>query len=343
MRQPNLTAMPRPAQRPDQSIVEPVRRAPVLPLPRSRGRTARRLAVLTFQEVTDPASFRAQMERLQRNANPVAPAAVEAALAGGAPLPPHATLVSFELGHRSVVDVALPVLTALGIPAVAFVVAGLVDTECPYWWQEAEFLLDQGGRARGLSERTPGGVTAALSALPDPDRRRSLQELRVTARRQAPGCAQLTSTDLLELRSGGVAVGNHTLGHTRLDSCDDYALREEVVGGHERLARLSGGQPTAFAYPDGGFDRRAESLLRELGYRSAFLSDGALFDLRGPRGGAAGSAGGSGSAGDGDSQRPDPLRISRLNVNAGTARGLFDGVLSGWTPSTRRLRGEVAV
>jgi peptidoglycan/xylan/chitin deacetylase (PgdA/CDA1 family) len=257
----------------------------------------------------------------------VSAAAVETALAGGAPLPPHATLVSFQLGHRSVVDSALPVLSALGIPAVAFVVSGLVDTESPYWWQEAEYLIEQGGWARGLSLRAPGGVRAALSALPDPDRRRSLQELRVTARRQAPRCAQLTSTDLLELLAGGFALGNHTLGHTRLENCDDYALRDEVVGGHERLARLTGEQPTAFAYPDGGFDPRAESLLRGLGYRSAFLSDGALFDLRGPRGG----------------EQPDALRISRLNVNAGTARGIFDGVLSGWAPTTRKLRGEVAV
>ena len=327
MRQPNLTAMPHPAQRQGSILDEPARRAPVLPLP--RGRTARRLAVLTFQDVTDPAAFRAQMERLQRTANPVSPAAVESALADGVPLPPHATLVSFELGHRSVADTALPVLAALGIPAVAFVVAGLVDTETPYWWHEAEYLAGQGGRARGLSGRMPGGVTAALSALPDPDRRRSLEELRVTARRQAPGCAQLTSADLSALRAAGVAIGNHTLGHARLEYCDDYAVREEVLGGHERLARLTGEEPTSFAYPDGGFDGRAEVLLRERGYRSAFLSDGALFGLR--------------PAGAGGSERPDPLRISRLRVNAGTARGLFDAVLSGWNPAVRRLRGEVAV
>jgi len=340
VRQPIITTLPhhpvphserkpdRPERKPDRAPDRP-RGEPLVrhaPLPAARGRAARRLAVLTFRDVADPAVFRAQLDRLRRTASPVSLAAVEAARRGGAPLPPHAVLVSFELGHRTAATVALPELAAGRVPAVAFVVAGLVDTEQPYWWQEAEYLVGRGGRARGLSARTPGGVVAALSALPDPDRRRSLQELRVTADRRAPGTPQLTSADLLALRGAGVELGNHSLGHARLDSCDDYALREEVQGGHHRLTGLTGEEPRAFAYPDGVFDARAEPLLRGLGYGSAFLSDGALFDLRGAGGG-----------------HPDPLRISRLHVNEGTSRGLFDGVLAGWNPAARRLRGAVAV
>jgi len=323
-----ITTLPHPVPYPDPGRARSreeahARRATA---PHARGRSARRLAVLTFRDLTDPAVFRAQLDRLRRTSRPVSLAEVEAALRGGAPLPPHAVLVSFELGHRTAATVALPELAGGRIPAVAFVVAGLVDTEHPYWWQEAEFLVEQGGRARGLSARTPGGVVAALAALPDPDRRRGLEELRVTASRQAPGAPQLTSADLLALRGAGVDLGNHSLGHARLDSCDDYALREEVQGGHHRLTRLTGEEPRAFAYPDGVFDGRAEPLLRGLGYSSAFLSDGALFDLRGAAGG-----------------HPDPLRISRLHVNAGTSRGLFDGVLAGWNPTARRLRGAVPV
>ncbi|MEY9966201.1 peptidoglycan/xylan/chitin deacetylase (PgdA/CDA1 family) [Streptacidiphilus sp. MAP12-16] len=313
MRQPNLTTMPRPA----------VRIGPE----RLRGRTTRRLAVLTFRGVDDPAVFRAQAERLLRTANPVSLTQVQDALIGSTPLPPHAVLVTFEHGQRSAVTKALPVLATRGIPAVAFVVAELVDTERPYWWQEAEFLAGHGGRARDLSVRTPGGVAAALAALPDPDRRRSLEELRVTADCPAPNCAQLTAADLLALRDGGVEIGNHSLSHARLDQCDDYVVRAEVMGGHERLTQLTGEEPSAFAYPGGMPDRRADALLRGYGYRSAFLSDNHLFDLRASTSDAL----------------PDPLRISRLGVDAWTSRGMFDGVLSGWSPTVRRLRGAVAV
>ena len=310
MRQSNTTTLARPAL------------PPALPL----GRAARRLAVLTFQDVTDRQAFAAQVERLQRTAAPVSLDDVERALSGGAPLPPHAVLLTFERGHRSAATEALPVLAARRVPGVAFVVPGLVDTDRPYWWQEARFLVEQGGRARGLSGRTPGDVVAALSALPDPDRRRSLEELRVTARRPAPGTPQLTAADLLALRDGGVELGNHTLSHARLDTCDGYVVREEVAGGHERLTRLTGEQPRTFAYPDAVFDERVAPPPRGLAYRSAFVSDGTLFDLRGAGGG-----------------QPDPLRISRLKVTPGTSRGMFDGVLSGWTPTARRLRGAVAI
>lgn len=310
MRQPNLATMPRPVERSGTG--------------RPRSRPARRLTVLTFPGAADPSVFRAQVDRLVRTANPVSLAQVQRALTTGAPLPAHAVLISFEHGHRSAVTTALPVLAARSVPAVAFVVAGLVDTERPYWWQEAEFLVQQGGRARNLSVRDPAGVANALAALPDPDRRRCLEELRVTARRAAPGRPQLTAADLLALRDGGVEIGNHTYGDARLNQCDDYVVREEVVGAHERLTRLTGTEPSAFAHPGGVPDLRAEALLRGLGYRSAFLSDGHLFDLRPTA-----------------ASRPNPLRISRLQVSGRTTRGLIDAVLAGWSPAVRRLRGTV--
>jgi peptidoglycan/xylan/chitin deacetylase (PgdA/CDA1 family) len=205
-----------------------------------------------------------------------------------------------------------------------FAVAGLVDTDAPYWWDEAEFLVAEGGWARSLSGRAGGSVTAALAAMPDPDRRRSLAELRVTARHRAPSAPQLTTADLHLLLDAGLCVGNHGLDHARLDRCDDYALREEVRGGHDRLAELTGVPITSFAYPDDVHDLRAVALLRDLGYASAFRNDGQLVD---PYSGL-----------------PDSLCISRVRVDARTARSRLDAALSAWAPSaSRRLRGAEAV
>jgi peptidoglycan/xylan/chitin deacetylase (PgdA/CDA1 family) len=315
VREPNLTILPRPVDRQNRHGAD-----------RSRGRSARRLAVLTFRDLDDPGAFRAQVERLLRTASPVSLPQVQDALAGGRPLPSHAVLLTFEHGHRSAATTALPVLAAHRVPAVAFVVAGLIGSERPYWWDEARLLIEEGGYSRRLPGRSPAGAVAAMAALPDPDRRSCLEELRVTARRTVPGRAQLTADDLRALRDGGIVIGNHSLGHARLDRCDDYVVREEVVGGHRILTELLGEEPSAFAHPHGVADGRAEALLRGYGYRSAFLGDDQLFDLR--------------SAG---AVRPDPLRISRLGVDSGTSRGIFDSVLAGWTPGLRRLRGAVAV
>lgn len=163
-------------------------------------------------------------------------------------------------------------------------------------------------------------MLALLKALPDPDRRRSLHELRVSATRRSPHQEQLDPDDLRTLRDADVAIGNHTLGHPSLSRCDDATVHAEITGAHLALERWLGEAPSAFAYPDGGYDPRADSVLRQLGYRVGFLSDHRL----GPR------------------LPAHPLRISRLQVEATTSTRRFDTILSGLEPALQRWRGATA-
>ncbi|MFD8788965.1 polysaccharide deacetylase family protein [Kitasatospora sp. NPDC059599] len=293
-----------------------LRFAPVQPL--FRARAAQRLAVLAYHGVTDHRSFGAQLDRLQQLATPVSLTAVLQAVTERRPLPPRSVLVTFDDADRSVVTHALPALHARGIPATAFVISELIGTERPFWWHEADFLARHGGRARSLDCGHPSQLLRRLKAMPDPDRRRSLHELRVSADRRPPSQEQLTPADLLALRDGGVAIGNHTQGHPCLGRCDDDTVRAEITGAHEALTRWLGEPPTAFAYPDGGHDPRAETVLQELGYRLGFLSDHRL----GPR------------------LPSHPLQISRLQVDSATTTRRFDTILSGLEPAYRRWRRQ---
>ncbi|MFH9353707.1 polysaccharide deacetylase family protein [Kitasatospora sp. NPDC017646] len=293
-----------------------LRFAPVQPL--FRARAAQRLAVLAYHGVTDHRSFGAQLDRLQRLATPVSLEAVLQAVTERRPLPPRSVLVTFDDADRSVLTHALPALDARGIPATAFVISELIGTERPFWWHEADFLARHGGRARSLDCGHPSQLLPRLKAMPDPDRRRSLHELRVSADRRPPRQEQLTPADLLALRDGGVAIGNHTQGHPCLGRCDDATVRTEITGAHEALTHWLGEPPIAFAYPDGGHDPRAETVLQELGYRLGFLSDHRL----GPR------------------LPTHPLQISRLQVDSTTSTRRFDTILSGLEPAYRRWRRQ---
>ncbi|WP_441248717.1 polysaccharide deacetylase family protein [Kitasatospora sp. McL0602] len=296
-----------------------LRFSPVQPL--FRARAAGRLAVLAYHGVTDPRSFGAQLDRLRRLATPVSLQAVERAVAEGRPLPPRSVLITFDDADRTVFTHALPELASRRIPAAAFVIAELIGTDQPFWWHEAEFLARHGGRARSLGSRTePGRLLAGLKALPDPDRRRSLHELRVSADRQAPPQEQLRPEDLRVLRGSDIAIGNHTLGHPSLSRCDGTTVRAEITGAHLALTQWLGEAPTAFAYPDGGHDPRADAVLRQLGYRLGFLSDQRL----GPR------------------LPAHPLRISRLQVDSTTSIRRFDTILSGLEPTLHRWRSSLA-
>ncbi|MER7847940.1 polysaccharide deacetylase family protein [Kitasatospora sp. NPDC096077] len=293
-----------------------LRFAPVQPL--FRARAAQRLAVLAYHGVTDHRSFGAQLDRLRRLATPVSLEAVLQAVTERRPLPPRSVLVTFDDADRSVLTHALPALDARGIPATAFVISELIGTERPFWWHEADFLARHGGRARSLDCGHPSQLLPRLKAMPDPDRRRSLHELRASADRRPPPQEQLTPADLLALRAGGVAIGNHTQGHPCLGRCDDATVRAEITGAHEALTHWLGEPPIAFAYPDGGHDPRAETVLQELGYRLGFLSDHRL----GPR------------------LPTHPLQISRLQVDSTTSIRRFDTILSGLEPAYRRWRRQ---
>ncbi|MBC3841554.1 hypothetical protein GXW82_18585 [Streptacidiphilus sp. 4-A2] len=233
-------------------------------------------------------------------------------------------LVSFELGHRSAATVALPALAAFRMPAVAFVVAGLVDTERPYWWQEAEYLAAQGGQARGLSARArAGGGGAVRAAGPGPAAQPGGAAGDLPP--AGPGTPQLTSADLLALRGAASSWATTPWATPGWTPATTTRCARRVQGGHLRLARLTGESrgpsPTRTGCSTPGPNR----CLRGLGYGSAFLSDGALFDLRGNGG-----------------ERPDPLRISRLRERR-NSRACSTGVLAGWNPAARRLRAAVAV
>ncbi|GAA1069660.1 hypothetical protein GCM10009665_77180 [Kitasatospora nipponensis] len=286
-----------------------------------RARAARRLAVLAYRRVPDQRSFRAQLDRLCRTAVPISLRALELAVTHGRPLPPRSVLITFDDADRSVLEHALPALAARGVPAVAFVVTELVGTDRPSWRQEAAFLLEHGGHARALTGAGAEGTTgrlALLAAPPDPDRRRSLHELRVSARAQAPRRPRLTPEELRQLAAGPFAIGNQTLGGAELRRCDDATVRTEVMAGHQALTGWLGRPPTAFAYPGGEFEPRAAGLLDELGYRTGFLSDHRH-----------------------SARLPDEaLRVSRLEVDASGGRRHLATVLSGLHPAVSRWRGQ---
>ncbi|MFI8086246.1 polysaccharide deacetylase family protein [Kitasatospora sp. NPDC086009] len=298
------------------SVDAALRNSPLQPL--FRLVATRRLAVLAYHGVDDPRTFALQMARLVRIARPISLPRVEQAVRSGRPLPPRSVLVTFDDGDRTVLTEALPVLTRLRIPAAAFVVTELIDGDRPFWWSEAAFLASRGGTARSLAGCPPGAVVRRLKTLPDRDRRTALAELRESARGRAPRQEQLTRHDLLTLHRSGVAIGNHTVGHPCLDQCEDDTLRDEITTAHHALTGwLDGEEPTAFAYPNGNLDQRAEPVLRRLGYRVGFLFDHRHDRLLPGR----------------------PLRISRLRVNSTTSRDRFDTILSGLHPAVHRLRG----
>jgi peptidoglycan/xylan/chitin deacetylase (PgdA/CDA1 family) len=279
---------------------------------------ARRLTVLAYHGVDDPASFRRQLDHLVAVARPVSLEEVVDALARRRPLPPRAVLVTFDDGHRSLLDVGLPLLRERGVPAVAFVVAGLLDTRTPFWWTEVEQLLARGGRAGTDDGLTPAALVKRLKAAPDAERLAAIEELRRTASAPAPPAPQLRREELPLLEAAGIAVENHTWSHPCLPRCDDRKAAAEADDAHRALREALGRAPRAFAYPNGDWDGRTERALAAAGYAAAFLFDHRV----------------------NPAAPPHPLRLSRVRVNSHDRLDRFAILLSGLHPALHHARGR---
>lgn len=285
-------------------------RSPALPL--ARGLNTHRLCVMAYHAVPDAARFVRQLDWLTANMTLVDLDQVRSNVLEGEPLPPHPVLLTFDDGDRSVLDVAAPLLRERGIPAVAFVVAGLVDTDTPFWWAEAEELAAMGAS----SDCSTSELVRELKALPDADRRARLAKMRSTTGTLVR-TPQLTSEELRELEEAGVEIGNHSLTHPCLDKCDDDMLVREVEEAHRGLTDALGHPPRSFAYPNGNWDGRVRAVVAAAGYELAFAFDHRMV-----------------------LPDSDPLVLSRVRADSSADLERLKILASGLHPWLHRLRGR---
>jgi len=278
--------------------------------------TSDRLAVLAFHGVDDPEQFSTLMDYVVRKRRPISIDELDRALTGGTKLPDKPVLITFDDGHRSVYRDGLPILADRGLPAIAFVVAGLISTHEDFWWSRTVTFLDGGGTSDELAGLDAAGVVRRLKQVPNEERLRTIARLEETSTLPAASVPQLEVHELRELESAGVAIGNHTWSHPCLNRCDPGTVRAEVEDADRRLREAMGHEIRWFAYPNGDWDAGAESTLRDLGYRGAFLFDHRLSTVS------------------------EAMRLSRLRVNSDTGLDRFALILSGLHPTLHRARGR---
>ena len=290
--------------------------SPAQPLLASR--TRQRLGVLAYHQIEDASRFAEQVAFVAKESNPISLSDLLNAIdKPGGSLPANPTLITFDDADRTLLELGLPVLERFKVPAVAFAVAENIGTARPFWWREVEHLVRHGATTRSLGKNSDS-VIRSLKRVKDSERRALIGELR----RSAPGVRleehQLTADELRFLQHSGIDIGNHTLTHPVLDQCSDSEIRDEIARSHESLTEALRTEPIAFAYPNGNWDLRAQRLLREQGYKFAFLFDHRVSEF----------------------PPTDPFRISRLRVSTRTSMNRFRLIVSGLHPLIHHTLGR---
>lgn len=267
--------------------------------PRPRGEPA--AAVLLYHRVgpaagdtqrlcTEPDAFRAHMELITERYVPM-PLAELTSAAAERRMPPGAVAVTFDDGYLDNLELAVPVLTELGIPATFFVIAEALKGPLEPWWDLLERTLlaqDQlpnklwldapGGNIR-LPTRTHAERRLALHIVRELLTGSELGERNVVMRELAgwrgdsrePTFRQLmTADEVARLASlPGHEVGAHTVHHLLLPAQPDDVKRRELADSRSALERLLDRPVRSLAYPYGGHDATTRALTRELGFERA--------------------------------------------------------------------------
>jgi peptidoglycan/xylan/chitin deacetylase (PgdA/CDA1 family) len=198
--------------------------------------------------------------------------------------------ITFDDGYRDNFRLAAPVLAELGLRATFFVVAGLVGTNRPPWYDRmaraverlrdrreplsAEHPLHAILRAAGNGRDMPGAasVIAAAKSL-RPDERQAFLERIQSA---APDPAAWEDDDLImdwpqlrQLAGAGHEIGSHSHTHEILPLLDDAALHREVAGARRCIEEHLGASVWSFCYPNGDADERVANAVMSAGYGCA--------------------------------------------------------------------------
>lgn len=262
-----------------------------------------RLTVLAYHRIADvtdpamefdpgvvsasPAMFERQMRHVAREFTVIGLPDLHEHVTTGRPLPDRPALITFDDGYRDNYDEAFPVLRAMGLPAVIFIVTGAIGTDRVMWWDELAYLLNRTGRPRAelplAGERslaTAGERTAVrhemlalLKAVPDERREAAVSGLREALEVAAPRPPTplfMGWDEVADLVAHGVECQPHTVDHPLLIRVDEDRAREEIARSAREVTARTGLPARAFAYPNGDYDAGTLDALRASGIGLAF-------------------------------------------------------------------------
>lgn len=237
-----------------------------------------------------PAQFDWQMRYVREHLHPVSLHDIIAHLDDGIPLPPLAIAITFDDGFSDTYRYAFPILKRYGIPATIFVSTGYVDTQRPFWFELAAYLVHRvspltlqfpDGRAfpdgdshedRTLSLRQ---VHDILKDLPNNQRTALIDKWSVEfnafiAHDALHHSLPISWDQIRTMSKSGITFGSHTVTHPNLTRLSGIELDHEL-GESKRTLETHLQQPIdTLAYPIGtrsAFDDRVISATRRHGFK----------------------------------------------------------------------------
>lgn len=221
-----------------------------------------KIRVLAYHEIPNLKAFEKQLRWLKSNFNILDLDTFEQCVGGKQKFPKNSLLITFDDGDYTMLSGG-ELLKKLDIPAVVFVITGIIDTQKPFWWRELRQYL---GEEEGKSKRRQ------LKQVPNEERVRFLNDLRNQQSEQLKQ-AQLTTAELYQLEQNGVRVANHSHTHPMFNRVTNEELLQEMKSTEDFFKNKNLSGYPYVAYPNGNLDSEAEKIMEASGIRLGFLFD----------------------------------------------------------------------
>lgn len=255
------------------------------------------LLVLTYHQV-GPAeegapitadAFALQMDWLLDRCEIMTPEDLPEFLDGTAPVSRRPrVLLTFDDGHRCLVDPIYPILRERRLRAIAFLATGPVSDGSFVWTDDirhrllacaqsslnlpvfGEVILDDRRQRLDLASR----IIATLKTRPDADRRAVVDALQHEVSLTPPRSPMITWEEAAAM-DDVFHWGAHTHSHPVLSRVSPAAARDEVCLSRNKIREMTGQVTNLFAYPNGRPDDYSDTtkkILESEGFIAAFTT-----------------------------------------------------------------------
>lgn len=213
--------------------------------------------------------------------------------------------ITFDDGYRNNLELALPILQRLQLPATVYLPTAFIGSKRLLWTTRLDFAFRQVdeatrtlfakwacvGEVAGNTAVPAHRVSDALKQMNPAKRDEILMKIfsqvpEPSVEETAPH-AFLTWDDVATMEATGlVSFGAHTVHHEIVRNLDDLTLQRELTDSLTEVRRRCARPSRVFAYPNGrdiDFDDRAARMLEALGCVAAVSTIEGLNDASTPR------------------------------------------------------------
>ncbi len=235
-----------------------------------------RLSILIYHRVlekTDPLfpgtvdadRFRWQMELVNSYFN-VLPLSTAAKLLSTNQLPDRSICITFDDGYADNVEVALPILKSLNLPATFFIATGFLDGGRMWNDTVIETIRNINTNSVDLNDMSLGrydiatiagkqacidSIIVKIKHLSQNERQELADKLAEKFSVELPHNLMMSSDQVRELHAAGMEIGGHTVSHPILATLNQDRAKEEITKGKVILEKIIGEDIKLFAYPNG--------------------------------------------------------------------------------------------